>query len=162
VDVQVHQVLNGADLHLDLDRTRAAELGLTAQDVANSINLSLASSAQVAPNFWFDPKMGMTYRVAPQTPQHRLDSINALGNTPIAARNGPEQVLSNLATVSQGVVPVVANHHNVQPVFDVYGNVQDSDLESGEAKIKKGHPGFQAEASAGKRNRIARAGTEHE
>jgi multidrug efflux pump subunit AcrB len=137
VDVHVHQVLNGPDLHLDLDRTRAAQLGLTAQDVANSINVSLASSMQVAPNFWLDPKMGMTYPVAAQTPQNQIDSINALGNTPIPARGGPTQVLSNLATFSSGVEPVVANHHNVQPVFDVYANVQSSDLGSIETRINK-------------------------
>jgi CzcA family heavy metal efflux pump len=149
VDVHVHQVLHGPDLHLDLDRTRAAELGLTAQDVANTINVSLASSLQVAPNFWLDPKMGITYPVAAQTPQHQIDSINALGNTPIPARNGTEQVLSNLATVSTGLEPVVANHHNVQPVFDVYANVQSSDLGSVETQIKKVIKEFESKLAPG-------------
>jgi multidrug efflux pump subunit AcrB len=78
VDVHVHQVMNGPDIHLEVDRTRAAEFGLTQQDVSNSLFVSLASSGQVQPNFWLDPKMGITYLVAAQTPQHRIDSVAAL------------------------------------------------------------------------------------
>src|SRR5581483_7198404 len=130
VDVHVHQVLNGPDLHLDVDRTRAAEFGLTQQDVANNINIALSSSAQVTPNWWLDPKMGITYAVAAQTPQYRIDSVNAIANTPILASNisTQPQLLSNIAQIRHRVSPVVANHHNVQPVFDVYGNLQDNDL----------------------------------
>ncbi len=82
-DVHMHQVVNAPDLHLDIDRVRAAQFGLTQQDVANSIYISLSSSAAVQPNFWLDPKMGITYTVAAQTPQYSIDSINALENTPI-------------------------------------------------------------------------------
>ncbi len=75
VDVHMHQVVNAPDLHLDIDRVRAAQFGLTQQDVANSIYISLSSSAAVQPNFWLDPKMGITYLVAAQTPQYRINSI---------------------------------------------------------------------------------------
>jgi multidrug efflux pump subunit AcrB len=130
VDVHVHQVLNGPDLHLDVDRTRAAEFGLTQQDVANNVNIALSSSAQVTPNWWLDPKMGITYAVAAQTPQFLVDSVNAIQNTPILGRSvGTQpQLLSNMTQITHRVSPVVANHHNVQPVFDVYGNIQNSDL----------------------------------
>jgi CzcA family heavy metal efflux pump len=128
VDTRVHQVMNAPDIHLDIDRSRAAALGLTAQDVANSLFVTLSSSAQVQPNFWLDPKMGITYAVAAQTPQRVLDSLSAVENTPIPVRNGSTQLLTNLATVNRGVQPVNASHRNVQPVFDVYANVQDSDL----------------------------------
>ncbi|HTD67410.1 MAG TPA: efflux RND transporter permease subunit, partial [Candidatus Limnocylindria bacterium] len=130
VDVHVHQVLNGPDLHLEVDRTRAAEFGLTQQDVANNVNIALSSSAQVTPNWWLDPKMGITYAVAAQTPQFLVDSVNAIQNTPILARSiGTQpQLLSNMTQITHRVSPVVANHHNVQPVFDVYGNIQNSDL----------------------------------
>jgi multidrug efflux pump subunit AcrB len=138
VDAHVHQVMNGPDLHLEVDRTRAAEFGLTQLDVSNSLFVSLASSAQVQPNFWLDPRMGITYAVAAQTPQYRLDSIARMENTPIALGTGARpQLLSNVASVSHSVLPVVANHRNVQPVFDVYANVQNSDLGSVAAKIEK-------------------------
>jgi multidrug efflux pump subunit AcrB len=137
VDSHVHQVMDGPDLHYDIDRARAAEFGLTAQDVSNSMFVSLSSSSQVQPNFYLDPKMGTTYLVAAQTPQIRLNTVEKIGNTPILLKNGGQtQLLSNLAAVSHSTQPVVANHRDVQPVFDVYANVQDSDLGSVESRIE--------------------------
>jgi multidrug efflux pump subunit AcrB len=137
VDVHLHQVVNAPDLHLDIDRVRAAQFGLTQQDVANSIYISLSSSAAVQPNFWLDPKMGITYMVAAQTPQYRLTSINALENTPIPIHtlNNRSELLGNMATLTPAVLPVVVNHHNGAPVFDVYANTQDSDLGTVAAKV---------------------------
>jgi CzcA family heavy metal efflux pump len=150
VDVRVHQVMDGPDIHLDIDRTRAAEFGLTALDVANSLFVTLSSSAQVQPNFWLDPKMGITYAVAAQTPQYRMDTVSALENTPIPSPGkGRTQLLSNLASMTRGVEPVVANHRNVQPVFDVYANVQDSDLGSVAAAVRKIADEFRGKLSPG-------------
>ncbi|MDT7817017.1 MAG: hypothetical protein QOJ42_6933, partial [Acidobacteriaceae bacterium] len=138
-DVHMHQVVNAPDLHLDIDRIRAAQFGLTQQDVANSIYISLSSSAAVQPNFWLDPKMGITYMVAAQTPQYRINSINALENTPIPIRtvSNRSELLGNMATLTPAVLPVVVNHHNGAPVFDIYANTQDSDLGSVAAKINR-------------------------
>ena len=139
VDVHMHQVVNAPDLHLDIDRVRAAQFGLTQQDVANSIYISLSSSGAVQPNFWLDPKMGITYLVAAQTPQYRIDSINALENTPIPIHtlNNRSELLGNMTTLKPAVLPVVINHHNGAPVFDIYANTQDSDLGSVAAKINR-------------------------
>jgi multidrug efflux pump subunit AcrB len=150
VDAHVHQVMNGPNIHLQVDRTRAAEFGLTQQDISNSLFVSLASSAQVQPNFWLDPKMGITYQVAAQTPQYRIASVAALENTPVAVRNGGQpQLLSNLATASHSIEPVVANHRNVQPVFDVYANVQNSDLGSVAGRIEDVVSDFRKQLSPG-------------
>jgi multidrug efflux pump subunit AcrB len=139
VDVHLHQVVDGPDIRVDVDRTRAAEFGLTHEDVSNNIFVSLSSSSQVQPNFWLDPQMGMTYLVAAQTPQRSLQTINDLQNTPVFAGKGGRQpqLLSNLATLHRGVAPVNANHTNVQPVFDVYASVQDSDLGSVAAGVNR-------------------------
>ena len=139
VDVHMHQVVNAPDLHLDIDRVRAAQFGLTQQDVANSLYISLSSSAAVQPNFWLDPKMGITYTVAAQTPQYSIDSINALRNTPIPIHTltNRTEILGNMATLSPAVMPVVINHHNGAPVFDIYANTQDDDLGSVAAKINR-------------------------
>lgn len=138
-DVHIHQVVNGPDLHLDIDRTRAAQFGLTQQDVANSIYVSLSSSAAVQPNFWLDPKMGMTYMVATQTPQIQLNTVNALENTPIPIHtlSNRTELLGNMASLKPAIQPVVANHHNVQPVFDIYANTQDRDLGSVASEVQK-------------------------
>jgi CzcA family heavy metal efflux pump len=139
VDVHLHQVVDAPDLHLDVDRVRAAQFGLTQQDVANSLYISLSSSAAVQPNFWLDPKMGITYTVAAQTPQYSIDSINALQNTPIPIHtlNNRTEVLGNMATLTPAVMPVVINHHNGAPVFDIYANTQNSDLGSVAAKVNR-------------------------
>jgi multidrug efflux pump subunit AcrB len=107
--------------------------------VANSIYVSLASSVAVQPNFWFDPKTGFTYWVAAQTPQPTLNSINALQNTPIPLRtiSNRSEVLGNMSTITPAVLPVNVNHHNGQPVFDIFANVQDSDLGSVAARVKR-------------------------
>jgi multidrug efflux pump subunit AcrB len=139
VDVHMHQVVDAPDLHLDIDRIKAAQFGLTQQDVANSIYISLSSSSAVQPNFWLDPKMGITYLVAAQTPQYRIDSINAIENTPIPIRtlNNRSELLGNMATLKPSVLPVVINHHNGAPVFDIYANTQDSDLGSVAVRVNR-------------------------
>ena len=139
IDVHMHQVVNAPDLHLDIDRVRAAEFGLTQQDVANSIYISLSSSAAVQPNFWLDPKMGMTYWVAAQTPQYRIDSISALENTPIPLHTASNrsELLSNMATLTPAVMPEVVNHHNGAPVFDIFANTENNDLGSVAARINR-------------------------
>lgn len=139
VDVHMHQVVDAPDLHLDIDRVRAAQFGLTQQDVANSLYISLSSSAAVQPNFWLDPKMGITYTVAAQTPQYQIDSINALQNTPIPLHSvvNRTELLGNMATLTPAVMPVVVNHHNGAPVYDIYANTQDSDLGSVAAKVNR-------------------------
>jgi multidrug efflux pump subunit AcrB len=139
VDVHMHQVVDAPDLHLDIDRVRAAQFGLTQQDVANSLYISLSSSAAVQPNFWLDPKMGITYAVAAQTPQYSIDSVNALQNTPIPIHtmNNRTELLGNMATLTPAVLPVVINHHNGAPVFDIYANTQDSDLGSVAARVSR-------------------------
>jgi multidrug efflux pump subunit AcrB len=142
--------MDGPDLHMDIDRSRAAEFGLTAQDVSNSLFVSLASSAQVQPNFWLDPKVGITYSVAAQTPQYRLDAVGKVENTPIPVKTGGDpQLLSNLVRISHSVHPVNANHRDVQPVFDVYANVQNSDLGSVASRIEKVTEAFQSRLSPG-------------
>jgi multidrug efflux pump subunit AcrB len=137
VDVHLQQVIDGPTLQIDIDRDRSAEFGLSLLDVANSVNVSLSSSAQVQPNWWLDPKMGMTYMVAAQTPQYRINSLNAVENTPIPTRTGASELLSNMAAISRGIQPVNVNHRNVQPVFDVFANIQNSDLGSVASEIQK-------------------------
>jgi len=138
-DVYMHQVVDAPDIQLDIDRMRAGQFGLTEQDVANSIYISLSSSAAVQPNFWIDPKMGLTYMVATQTPQRDVNSIGALENTPIPLHTAFNQteLLSNMAKVTPSVIPQVINHHNGQPVFDIYANTQHSDLGSVATRVSR-------------------------
>jgi multidrug efflux pump subunit AcrB len=139
VDVHLQQVMDGPNLKIDVDRARAAEFGLTQQDVANSLFVSMASGYAVAPNFWVDPKMNLTYTVTAQTPQYRLDSLNRLENTPIPIKTEPNktEMLGNMATITPSYEPMVVNHHNVQRVYDVMLNTQATDLGTIEKKVQK-------------------------
>jgi multidrug efflux pump subunit AcrB len=129
VDVHVHQVVHGPDLWVNVDRTRAQEIGLSQNDVARTMLISLSSSGQAAPNFWLNFDNGVNYQVAVQTPQYKMDTLQDLKNTPVVAPNLPRpELLGNLATVEHRESPVIVNHYDVQPVFDVLANVQGRDL----------------------------------
>jgi CzcA family heavy metal efflux pump len=137
-DVHLHQVMNVPKLHIDVDQTRARELGFTQQDVANSVLVSLSGSGQVQPNYWVDPNMGISYLVETRTPTYKLASVDAINGLPLTNTQSPGvQLLSNVAKVERGVTPEAANHTNVQPTFDVYANVQARDLGSVAGEINK-------------------------
>ena len=164
-DVHVHQIVDQPLIRLNVDRIKAAQLGLTQRDVTSSMLLSLSGNGQLAPNFWVNWVNGVNYNVGIQTPQYKMDSLDALLRTPISAASsdvrangntngaapsgssmaygnpgamaGSTQLLSNLVTVERGVAPVIINHYNVWPVFDVYANVDRRDLGGVGNEVKK-------------------------
>jgi multidrug efflux pump subunit AcrB len=128
-DVHVQQLMSSPALRLDVDRSRAQQVGLDQRDIAQNLLVSLSGSFQTTPTFWLNPENGVTYNVAVQTPEYHMDSLQALMNTPVNAPRAPApQVLANLATVEPAVTPVVVSHYNIQPVMDVYASVQGRDL----------------------------------
>ncbi len=145
VDSHVQQELNAPEMYYTIDRTRAQELGLTVNQVAQNINISLSSSEQVSPNFWTDPKNGIPYYMAVQTPEYRLHDKNDIDNIPIASTTststGAQQqipdLLGNVASSERKEVESNYNQTNIQPVYDVYASVQSRDLGSAAAAINK-------------------------
>ena len=134
VDSHVQQELDAPELFYAIDRTRAQELGLNISQIANNMNISLSSSEQVSPNFWSDPKNGIPYYFAVQTPEYRISNKQQLDNTLVAASLSGNAVvpdlLGNVATAKREAVQTVYTHSNIQPVYDVYASVQDRDLGS--------------------------------
>jgi CzcA family heavy metal efflux pump len=130
VDVHVQQAFDEPTLHMDIDRTRAQAVGLQAKDIAQNLLVSLSSSFQTAPAFWLDPKNGISYNIAVQTPQYRMDNYQALQNTPITSTTPgvPSQILGNLVTTSTTSRPAVVSHFNSQPMINVYAAVYGRDL----------------------------------
>ena len=129
VDVHVQQANDAPTLDLDVDRTFAQTVGLSQRDVAQNLLVSLSSSFQTAPTFWLNPRTGISYNVAVQTPQYRVDSMKALLDTPIRTPSSPNpQILGNLASFRHINQPAVISHYNVQPLLDVYASVQGRDL----------------------------------
>jgi multidrug efflux pump subunit AcrB len=136
-DAHLQQEVNAPAFYANIDRTRAAQLGLNANTVATNVNVSLSSSEQVTPNFWTDPKSGIPYYLAVQTPENRISSLNDLRNTPVstainsAAADVPVPgMLGNVATIARTSVPTNSNQANVQPVYEVYASAQGRDLGS--------------------------------
>ena len=129
VDVRVQQVMNAPELFLAVDRTKAQEIGLTQRDIAQNMLVSLSSSGVTQPNYWVNPRNGVNYLVAVQTPQYRVRTVSDLQNTPIITpASGPPQVLGNLATLRRTTSQAVVSHYNVAPVFDVYLGAAGRDL----------------------------------
>ena len=138
VDVRLHQVRDAPELRINVDRTRAGQMGLTQREVANSVLVSLSSSGQVSPNYWLHPQTGVSYLVAVQTPEYRITSMDEIRNTPLAsAKPGPPQLLSNVAVTERITSPMAISHHNVQPVLDIYAGVQDRDLDGVAGDVDK-------------------------
>jgi multidrug efflux pump subunit AcrB len=141
-DAHLQQEVDAPAFYADIDRTRAAQLGLNANTIATNVNVSLSSSEQVTPNFWTDPKSGIPYYFAVQTPENRISSLNDLGNTPVSTSLSSSTadapvpgLLSNVATFRRGSIPTNANQANIQPVYEVYASVQDRDLGSIASRI---------------------------
>ncbi|MBV8572179.1 MAG: efflux RND transporter permease subunit [Acidobacteriaceae bacterium] len=131
VDAHIHQQVAYPTLQVNVDRSKAQQLGLRQLDVAQSTLISLSGTSQTAPNQWLNPQNGVNYQVVVQTPQYRIDSFDALQRTPITANNGANsQLLANLATLKRAAAPIVVDHYNVQPTFDVYADVDQRDLGS--------------------------------
>ena len=128
VDVHVQQMMNLPALFLDVDRVRAQQVGISERDVAQNLLVSLSSSFQTTPSFWLNPANGVSYNVAVMSPQYRIDSLQALLNTPVSASDRPPQVLANLVNLNPRAMPAVVSHYNVTPVIDVYSSVDGRDL----------------------------------
>src|SRR5271166_310615 len=126
-DVHVQQLLDLPTLHMDIDRTRATQVGITAGNVAQSVLVSLSGSFQTSPNFWLNPKNEVTYQMAVQAPQYRMTSMQDLMTIPVTSPEGP-QLLSNLVQVYPVSRAATVSHWNVAPVIDVYASTQGRDL----------------------------------
>ena len=137
VDVHVQQAFDAPTLFMNIDRTRAQFVGMEARDVAQNVLVSLSSSFQTAPNFWLDPRNGVSYQVAVQTPQYRVDNYQALQNTPVTA-SAPgvqPQILGNLVSSSTVARPASISHYDVQPMINVYASVSGRDLGSVSTRV---------------------------
>ncbi len=144
VDLHIQQPYDYPQINVDVDRSKATFLGLTQQNVASNLLISLSGSFQTTPSFWIDPQSGTQYNVVAQTPQYQLSSLNDLSNTPLSrtvgsvpAASGTSQVLANVSTIHRSVAPAVVSHYNAQVAFDIFGNVQGTDLGSVATQFNK-------------------------
>ena len=153
-DARIQQPFDYPKMMVNVDRTRAQSIGLTQKDVAQSLLVALSGSFQTSPSFYLDPKTGVTYNVAIMAPQYQIDSLEQLESLPVSGSGmiaqsaappvhgaigsaRPVQVLGNLATITPGAELGTVSHYDVQPVIDVYANVDNTDLGSVTRRIEK-------------------------
>ncbi len=153
-DARIQQPFDYPNFTVNVDRTRAQSIGFTQRDVAQSLLVAMSGSFQTTPSFYLDPRNGVSYSVAVQTPQYKLDSMSALKSLPVTrsattsattpantaastapmetnapgAAQQPVQVLGNLAQFKPGAELGTVSHYDVQPVLDIYANVVGTDL----------------------------------
>ncbi len=138
VDVHLHQQVTYPTMQVNVDRSKARQVGLTQQDVAQSMLISLTGTAQTAPNEWLNPLTGVNYQVVVQTPQFRVSTLQDLARTPVTSPAGnTTQLLGNLTTFKRDASPIIVDHYNIQPVFDVYADVDQRDLGGVASEIRK-------------------------
>ena len=147
VDARIQQPFDLPNWTVNVDRTRAQAVGLTQKNVAQSLLVALSGSFQTTPSFYLDPRNGVTYNVAVMAPQYRINSLSALNSLPVsglssapppsgAAPTGapgassPVQVLGNVANIVPGAEMGTVSHYDVQPVIDIFANVEGTDLGS--------------------------------
>ena len=149
-----------------VDRTLASQLGITESQVANSLLGALSGSVQTNPNFWVDPKNGVSYSLNTQAPQYSIDSLDSLQNLPIlgptgttsatptsgiSATGAPTQILGNLVQFNRSNEAPIVTHYNIQPVIDIYGANEGKDFGYVASQVQKVIDGAQKDLPRGSR-----------
>lgn len=137
VDARIQQSRTSPVFNINVDRTRAQEVGISTRDVTNSLVVNLAGSSQVSPTFWLNPANGVSYPIVLQTPQYRLDSLNALANLPISGVGNAPQTLGALATFERGMSNAVVSQYDIQAMVQINATTQDRDLGAVAKDIRK-------------------------
>ena len=130
VDLHIQQSFDLPDFQVDVNRSKASQVGLSQANVANSVLATLSGSFQTSPQFWLNWKNGVSYNIAVQEPQYRIDTLRQLQTIPLTGGSAPMQILSNVASIHRGSESSTVSHYNVVPVIDIYGSVDGTDLRS--------------------------------
>ncbi|NYF53423.1 efflux RND transporter permease subunit [Tunturiibacter gelidoferens] len=138
-DLRIQQPFNLPIWTIDVDRTRAQQVGYSQRDVAVSVLTSLSGSFQTNPTFYLNPQNHVSYNIAVQTPQYNVQSLQQLENFPIATNGSTQQpqILGNLASIRRGAEQGTVSHYNARPVIDIYGSVEGTDLASVSTRIEQ-------------------------
>ena len=137
-DARIQQSAKSPVFEVNLDRTQAQDMGITARDVTNNMVVNLAGSSQVSPTFWLNPANGISYPVVMQTPQYNLDSLNDLANVPISPANAnTQQVLGSVASFNRTAKNALVSQYDIQPMVQIHAATQGRDLGSVAKEIQR-------------------------
>jgi len=138
VDLRIQEPDDYPALKIDVDRTKAQQGGYTFQDVGSSLVDILSGSTQLNPQFYLNPKNGITYNIVAEAPQYTVQSMNDLENVPLSSRTATKpEILADVATITRTTEMPVIDHYNIRRVLNIYGNVQGRDLGSVSREIDK-------------------------
>ncbi|HTY94397.1 MAG TPA: efflux RND transporter permease subunit [Steroidobacteraceae bacterium] len=138
VDSHVFQVPDAPSLNITVDRTQASQLGTSQRQASENMLVTTNSSAQSAPNFWVDPRNGVSYPLVVQQPAYSIDSTGNLLTIPLSgAGPGSGSLLMNVSTMGRGRIPLVMSQLNIRPVFDVHADIQGRDLNGAAGDIDR-------------------------
>ncbi|MBV8867220.1 MAG: efflux RND transporter permease subunit, partial [Acidobacteriaceae bacterium] len=129
-DLRIQQPFNQPKLYVNIDRTKAQLVGYSARDVAGNLLVALSGSFQTSPTFWLNPKSGVSYNIAAESPQYEMDSLQDLKNIPVTGTGAPLQILNSVASIQRGQGLGTVSHYNIAPVIDLFGSVDGTDLGS--------------------------------
>jgi multidrug efflux pump subunit AcrB len=155
VDLRIQQPFDYPKFDVKVDRTKAGQGGFTARDIGNSLLVSLSGSFQTTPTFFLNWQNGVSYNLATQTPQYRIQSLSDIENIPITAAGAPAPgatpagtaagttaagataagstrpgILADVASITRASEMATVSHYDIRRVVDIYGAVQDRDLGS--------------------------------
>lgn len=137
-DARIQQSPNNPSFDVNVDRTRAQYVGLTARDVTNSMVVNLAGSSQVAPTFFLDPNNGVSYSIVMQTPQYQIDSLNKLEALPISSAGiATAPMLGGIADIKRSSSSAVVSQYDIQTMVQIFATPQGRDLGAVAADINK-------------------------
>ncbi len=137
-DARIQQSRDNPGFKVNVDRSRAQFVGVTERDVTTSLGTSLAGSSQVTPTFWLNPSNGVSYPIAIQTPQYKLDTLTALQNLPITASTAPApQILGGVASFERMTTNAVVSQYDIQSMVQILTTTEGRDLGAVAADIQK-------------------------
>jgi len=138
VDVRIQQRLDAPQINIDTDRVKAAQVGLTQDEIVKNIVTALNSSTNFAPSFWIDEKNGNHYFIGAQYRENDIQSINTVLDIPVTGKKQPIPVaLRTVAKFSRGTAYSEINHLNITRVTDIFVNVHGRDVGSVAGDIER-------------------------
>jgi multidrug efflux pump subunit AcrB len=128
-DAYIPQDIDYPALQLNIDRTRAAELGLTQKEVVDNVITALTSNMMIAPSYWVDPKNGNNYMLTVQYPNHKIQTLSDLRSIPLRGQNVPDSTrLDMVSSIKRFGSPTEVDHYQIRRTIDVYVRPLGEDL----------------------------------
>jgi multidrug efflux pump subunit AcrB len=135
-DVQIGQSFKYPAININIDRVKAAQLGVSINDVSRSLTASTSSSRYTEKNVWLDPKVGLSYAVQVEVPEYQMASLNDIREIPVLS-DRPRPVLSDLADVTPTTTYGEDDDIGAIPTLSVTANLNHKDLGTATDDVKK-------------------------